>query len=277
MKFKEYPNTTLLTDSDAFVIDGDGGTKYVLTKDAAVAFAGSISPEAHSRIFRGKNLGTSVTAAQKAAIQDGTFKDLFLGDYWVIGGVNWRIVDMDYWYNTYTTDYEYFQNHHLVIMPDTCIDHGAMNSAGGVTGGYVGSDMYKTGLATAKTTITNAFGDMVLTHVEYLVNAITNGKPSGAALKASSVEIPSEIMMYGTQIMSPGNDGTTVSSLYTYCKTQLALFDIAPKFIVVENDYYWLRDVVSSDFFACVNTYGCADFNDSSDAFSGVRPVFSIG
>ncbi len=98
MKFKEYPNTTSLTDSDAFVIDGDGGTKYILTKDAAVAFAGSISPEAHSRIFRGKNLGTSVTAAQKAAIQDGTFKDLFLGDYWVIGGVNWRIVDMDYWY-----------------------------------------------------------------------------------------------------------------------------------------------------------------------------------
>ena len=164
-----------------------------------------------------------------------------------------------------------------LIMPDTCIDNGVMNSAGGVAGGYVGSDMYKTGLATAKTTITNAFGDMVLTHGEYLVNAITNGKPSGAVLKASSVEIPSEIMMYGTQIMSPGNDGTTVSSLYTYCKTQLALFDIAPKFIVVKNNYYWLRDVVSSDFFAFVNLDGDANYTNSLRDDNGVRPVFSIG
>ena len=118
---------------------------------------------------------------------------------------------------------------------------------------------------------------MVLTHGEYLVNAITNGKPSGAALKSSSVEIPSEIMMYGTQIMSPGNDGTTVSSLYTYCKTQLALFDIAPKFMVVENDYYWLRDVVSSDYFADVSSNGGADCYDSDYDGGGVRPVFSIG
>ena len=134
-------------------------------------------------------------------------------------------------------------------------------------------------LATAKTTITNAFGDMVLTHGEYLVNAITNSKPSGAALKSSSVEIPSEIMMYGTQIMSPGNDGTTVSSLYTYCKTQLALFDIAPKFIVVveDDDYYWLRDVVSSVRFASVDIDGCAGYGDSNDDRAGVRPVFSIG
>ena len=103
MKFKEYPNATTLADSDALIVDADGGTKYILTKDAAVALVGSISPEAHSRIFRGKNLGTSVTAAQKAAIQDGTFKDLFLGDYWVINDVTWRIVDMDYWYNTGST------------------------------------------------------------------------------------------------------------------------------------------------------------------------------
>lgn len=276
MKFKEYPNSTSLADNDAFIIDGDGGTKHILTPDAAISLIGSISPEVHSRIFRGKNLGTSVTATQKAAIKDGSFNDLFLGDYWGIGGVNWRIVDMDYWYNTYTTDYSYFQKHHLVIMPDTCLGYSTMNDNGGVVGGYVGSDMYKTHLSSYKTTISNAFGDLVLTHGEYLVNAITDGKPSGAALKSSSVEIPSEIMMYGTQIMSPGNDGTTISSLYTYCKTQLALFDIAPRFIVVENDYYWLRDVVSSGCFALVSDDGLADC-DVSYYDNGVRPVFSIG
>ena len=49
-------------------------------------------------LFRGKNLGTALTAVQKAAIKDGSFKGMFLGDYWSIGGRIWRIVDMDYWY-----------------------------------------------------------------------------------------------------------------------------------------------------------------------------------
>lgn len=272
MKFKEYPNATTLADSDALIVDADGGTKYILTKDAAVALVGSISPEAHSRIFRGKNLGTSVTAAQKAAIQDGSFKDLFLGDYWVINDVTWRIVDMDYWYNTGSTA---LTTHHLVIMPDTNLYTYVMNDDMTTTGGYVGSKMYTTGLTQAKTTIAAAFPDMVLTHKEYLSNAVTNGVVTGMAFKDSTVELPSEIMIYGTNIFSAINDGTATFNGYTFCKTQLALFDVAPKFIT-NRDYYWLRDVVSGDCFAFVGVDGSAGY---FGAFSvgGVRPVFSIG
>ena len=45
----------------------------------------------HNSLFRGKSLGTSVTAAQWAAIGAGTFDDLFIGDYWTINGIVWRI------------------------------------------------------------------------------------------------------------------------------------------------------------------------------------------
>ena len=34
MKFKEYPKTTSLSDNDAFIVDGDGGTKHILAKDS---------------------------------------------------------------------------------------------------------------------------------------------------------------------------------------------------------------------------------------------------
>ena len=34
MKFKEYPKTTSLSDNDAFIVDGDGGTKHILEKDS---------------------------------------------------------------------------------------------------------------------------------------------------------------------------------------------------------------------------------------------------
>ena len=272
MKFKEYPNATTLSDSDAIIIDGDDGTKHILTPDAAVALVGSISPQAHSRIFRGKNLGTSVTAAQKAAIQDGTFKDLFLGDYWVINDVTWRIVDMDYWYNTSPIA---LTTHHLVIMPDTNLYTYVMNDNMTTVGGYVGSKMYTTGLKQAKTTIAAAFPNMVLTHKEYLSNAVTNGVVTGMAFKDSTVDLPSEIMIYGTNIFSAINDGTATFNGYTFCKTQLALFGAAPKFIT-DRTYYWLRDVVSGVSFAGVDGYGLASYDDSVN-HGGVRPVFSIG
>lgn len=36
----------------------------------------------HKQIYRGKNLGSAPTAAQYAAIRNGTYDDIFLGDYW---------------------------------------------------------------------------------------------------------------------------------------------------------------------------------------------------
>jgi hypothetical protein len=52
---------------------------------------------ARNGIYRGKNLGTSVTAAQWASIQNGTFLDMYIGDYWIVNGVTWRIAAFDYW------------------------------------------------------------------------------------------------------------------------------------------------------------------------------------
>ena len=70
----------------------------------------------HNGIFRGKNLGTSVTQGQWTAIQNGTFDDLYIGDYWVIGGFNWRIAAFDYYLNCGDAS---FTSHHAVIVPDT--------------------------------------------------------------------------------------------------------------------------------------------------------------
>ena len=106
--------------------------------DAAKEFAGLVSAMQHRNVFRGKNLGTSVTAAQKAAIQNGTFDDLFIGDYWVINGVNWTIADMDYWYNCGDTA---FTRHHLVIIPGGQLYSAKMNDTNTTEGGYFGSKM----------------------------------------------------------------------------------------------------------------------------------------
>ncbi|MFA6729219.1 MAG: hypothetical protein WCS17_13545, partial [Prevotella sp.] len=202
------------------------------------------------------------------------FKDLFLGDYWVIGGVTWRIVDIDYWYNCGDTA---FTNHHLVIMPDVALYNAQMNATNVTTGGYVGSLMYTTNLETAKTTIDAAFGSAnILSHRELLVNAVTDGYPSAGAWFDSDVELPNEIMMYGSYIHTPSGNGTIIPYIYTINKQQLALFQVCPRFIVNRSYNQWLRDVVSAAFFAFVGGSGNAYFNGASNSL-GVRPVFPVG
>lgn len=150
-----------------------------------------------------------------------------------------------------------------------------MSLANVTTGGYVGSAMYTTNLANAKTIVNNAFGSAVLTHREYMCNAVTNGKPSGGAWFDSNVELPNECMMYGHLHFSPTSDGSTMPSIYTISKTQLALFMVKPTAITIGSTY-WLRDVVSSAGFAAVSHDGDADYHDASTSH-GVRPVFPIG
>lgn len=227
---------------------------------------------AHNAIYRGKNLGTSVTEAQWAAIANGTFADLYIGDYWVINGVNWRIAAFDYYFKTGDTS---CTAHHVVIVPDTSLYDYAMNDSNTTVGGYVGSKMYTEGLAQAKTKINNAFGSShILSHRQLLVNAVTNGKPSGGSWYDSTVELMTEQNVHGGKIFGAGNDGSTVPYLYTVDKSQFPLFAHDPSMISNEQ-WFWLRDVVSVADFALVYASGYAGYSSVS-AFSGVRPAFSI-
>ena len=277
MKISEYPRISSFTADNIMLVDGNGGTKTILISDAILAALDLTSVVNHRRIFRGKNLGSTMTAEQKAAIQDGSFKDLWLGDYWEISGVKWRIADFDYWYNKGDTA---FTKHHVVIVPDTNLYTGKMNDTSVTTGGYVGSKMYTTYLATAKSTISSVFGSNLLTHREYLINAVTSGYPSTGAWMDSSVELMNEPMVFGSYVSTPSGDGSVIPKRYTNSAVQLALFAVAPSFINSTPEgqriSYWLRDVVSASRFARVTDYGPVTETAPSLDY-GVRPAFAVG
>lgn len=274
VNLSELTQINELVSGNKLLVGTTDGNKAIAAEDALFAMLDGFAPvELRRVLFRGKNLGTALTAVQKAAIKDGSFKGMFLGDYWSIGGRIWRIVDMDYWYNCGDTA---FTSHHLVIMPDEALYNAQMNTTNVTTGGYVGSAMYKSNLANAKTIVNAAFQGSVLTHREYLCNAVANGRPSGGAWFDSSIELPNEPMMYGHPHFSPTSDGSTVPSIYTISKTQLALFMVCPRFIVNRSYNQWLRDVVSSATFADVFSSGYADCYAASGSY-GVRPVFPVG
>lgn len=236
---------------------------------------------AHNAIYRGKSLGSTVTTAQYAAIKAGTFDDLYIGDYWTIGGVNYRIAAFDYYLNSGDTN---CTTHHVVIVPDTCLYNAQMHntSSGGwengaantTAGGYVGSDMYKSNLEQAKTTIKSAFSGHVLKHRIHLTNAVANGRASSGAWCDSEVDLMCEQMVYGSGIFSPVSDGSNVPANYRVEKSQLPLFQHEPSRICNRNNW-WLRDVITASVFANVSGHGRADSSDASHSL-GVRPAFCI-
>lgn len=228
---------------------------------------------AHNSIYRGKNLGTTVTEEQWEAISSGTFTDLYIGDYWVIGGVNWRIAAFDYYLNCGDTS---FTKHHAVIVPDTCLYSAQMNTTNVTTGAYKGSAMYTANLTQAKSTINSAFGSShVLSHRIYLSNATSNGRASAGEWTDSTVDLMCEHMVYGSGIFSPVSDGSNVPNNYRVEKGQLPLFALEPSRIC-NRDTWWLRDVITAANFAGVNTYGYAPYGNASYSI-GVRPAFCIG
>lgn len=227
---------------------------------------------AHNSIYRGKNLGSAVTAAQWAAIKAGTFDDMYIGDYWAIGGVTYRIAAFDYYYRTGDTA---CSEHHVVLVPDTNMYTHCMNDTNITTGGYVGSKMYTEGLNQAKTTITAAFGTAhILNHRQYLCNAVTNGRQSAGSWYDSTVELMTEQNCYGGKVFGVSNDGSSIPALYTVDKSQYPLFAFRPD-MISNRAWFWLRDVVSAAYFAHVDNNGFAYYNNASSA-TGVRPAFSI-
>ena len=226
---------------------------------------------AHNAVYRGKYLGESATEANYAAIAAGTFDDLYIGDYWMIGGVNYRIGAFNYF--LHTGDIECTTNH-VLLVPDTCLYYAAMNSTKTTAGGYVGSEMYKSNLKQAKTTIKSAFSGHVLKHRIYLTNAVANGRASGGAFCDSEVDLMCEQMVYGSGIFSPVSDGSNVSMNYRVEKSQLPLFQHEPSRICNRNTW-WLRDVITASRFAFVADAGTAACYDASNSY-GIRPFFCI-
>lgn len=281
---KKVPELVAITapaNSNLIPIHDGTGLKKITYQNLAAAVNQPVRDEiapllfnnagAHNAIYRGKNLGSSVTAAQYAEIAAGTFKDMYIGDYWTIGGVNYRIAAFDYYLNCGDTN---TTAHHVVLVPDTNLYSHVMNDTNITTGAYVGSKMYIEGLEQAKTTIKAAFSGHVLSHRIYLSNATSNGKASAGAWVDSEVDLMCEHMVYGNGVFSPVSDGSTIPNNYRVEKSQLPLFQHEPSRIC-NRASWWLRDVISASIFASVFSYGYANYTDASASY-GVRPAFCI-
>lgn len=278
-KFADLEAILSVTGTEQMLIHDGNGVKVITVENLHKGLQTDIDSvrnvladgaAAHNCIYRGKNLGTSVTAEQYTAISSGKFTDLYIGDYWVINGVTYRIAAFDYYYNCGDTK---FTKHHAVIVPDTSLYKAQMNTSNVTTRGYTGSAMYKSNLAQAKTTIKAAFGSAhVLTKRELLTNAVNGNTPSGWAWFDSDVELMNEVQAYGS-VAWGAYDGNGYNVASGDGQFPLFMFDRTK---LHNRDDYWLRDVSSATAFSYVSCDGLATYAGASASF-GVRPAFCIG
>lgn len=222
----------------------------------------------HNAIYRGKDLGTFVTEEQYNNIANGTFKDLYIGDYWTINGVKYVIADFDYMYNVGDT---VLTKHHIVVVTEKNMYKHVMNDTNITNGGYVASKMYTEGLDNALVAFKNAFGENhVLTYRNMLTTAVDKGVPTNWAWQSRQIDIMSEAMIYGQTAWR--KNGYDVGCQ----KSQLSLFKHRHDMIQIEHNYYWLRDVYSNVDFALMYNVGYASHDHASYSL-GVRPFALIG
>ena len=282
--------------------DGSGDSTVTVTvSHAASADAVAYIPDcaaSHNGIYRGKDLTTYFTSGgMSTAIADGTFKDIYIGDYidvpmtvngTSIGTVRWRVGECDYFYRHYGTD----TTHHVLMVPDDVLNvQTRMNASDDTTGGYCASEMYTTTLPLYVTAIQNAFGtDHVLAHNEQLTTAISANAPSAAGVgwtgsasgwgwKTVTANLFNEVMVYGTTAFS--SSGFDVGN----SKTQVALFHLNQTATIAgyrgnynDNKSYWLRSIVSSSSFCVAGNRGDAAYLNATfqDDWTGIRPYFLL-
>lgn len=211
----------------------------------------------HNAIYRGKYLGDTVTAEQAAAIADGSFEDLFIGDYWTMGGVNYRIADFDYWYRTGFPEASRVKKHHAVIVPDTSIATEQMNGSNTTSGGYRNS-LTKSKMNDTISALPPEIRSRLLVH-----NALLDG-----TWTETSVDLMNEIMVYGCYILADNSNKQTSEN------RQLSLFQMSPQARYAGGNY-WLRNYANATDFTLVSYYGDAS-KDAATSTYGIRPVFAI-
>ena len=238
--------------------------------DIAILNFGFNNAGFHNSIYRGKFLGNQVSAAQWLEIEAGTFKDMFIGDYWTIDNIDWVICAFDY-YMTTGSSYK-VTDHHVTLMPRGRLYGHKMNNSNTTDGGYLGSLMYEEGLDEAKITIKAAFNNRILKHEQYLTNGYDEAGITASVWIDSEVELCNEVMVFGTQAY--GSHIFSSGRAVGVCKSQLPVFTLRPDFANI-GTHWWLRDPISGTFFARVHGGGTAGANSAFSALD-VRPAFSI-
>ena len=238
-------------------------------------------PINHNMIYRGQNLGDTLTDAQHIALSSGNFTDLYLGDYWTktvtipagtyTGGDGQEvtvpaqtnitlkavIADFDTFYAGYASGYAGINTHHAAVII-TGFSNVVWNKTNSTAGGYKDSLIHKWLDGSALSQIEAWFGsDKVLWHKKLLTTAITGDAASNWNWSDQKISLLSENQMYGSKVWGnskAANGGYEPGEAFKH----LNVFNHIDANLLFGNKNIWLRDIASAVWAASLNDLGSA-------------------
>ena len=236
--------------------------------------------------YRGKDITSYYNdGSLYTMISDGTFKDIYVGDFFNANGVTWLIADIDNYLHSGDQD---LTKHHATIIPAKPLMNIGMNETDTTEGGYYNSRMAQEtlpGLVADDGTIGKAFGAHLIEYRNLLSIRInkeainqSGGRWAGASDEwdwySRKIDLMSEVNVYGTTVWSSSGYDVGIDN------RQYAIFQLKPEFInSYENArfHYWLKSVSVAPFFAGVYSRGDSAVGWGASRAYGVRPRFLIG
>ena len=239
----------------------------------------------HRNTYRGKDITDYYNdGSLYTRISNGSFEDIYVGDYVIANDITWLIADIDNYLHSGATE---LTKHHVTIIPATPLMNAPMNATATTEGGYAGSRMATStlpSLAASDGIIGKAFGSHIIECQNMLsrgidataINSsggITIGASNGVDWYTRKIDLMSEINVYGGNVWSSSGHDTGMDN------NQYALFQLKPEFI---NSYentrfgYWLKNVVSVHDFSVASIGRDALIYPANHSL-GLRPRFLIG
>ena len=282
--------------SDTYLSKTDAADTYQTKEDLSSQIIASVrsnwysnfpdGAEAHNAMWGGRDITAAFNNGTVSAnIANGTFRDIFPGDYITkqvtISGtaytVNWVIADCDYWWHKGDQG-NGMETHHVAIVPQTPIFNANMNATNTTEGGYAGSRMYKETIPACATGIVSAFGSgHILTFRDLITHVVDNNVASRGYCGWTGASAPWGVWAsvqcnLMTEHMVTGAPHYSSSGIDDEITTrQMSAFRLSERLINYNRQWWWLRNVVSSAYFAFVGGNGDAHTGGASDV-GGVRP-----
>ncbi len=228
----------------------------------------------HRNTYRGKDITEYYNdGSLYNRISNGSFEDIYIGDYIVANGITWLIADIDNYMRAGASNA--ILKHHITLISSGSIQATQMNEEDTTLGGYAHSKMYKEILPEIlEKKVIPAFGEHTLTLSTLVTNSVNSeGSTNSFAWANRQIDLMNEVNVFGANL-------TTTSYYETGMDTmQYALFQLKPSFMhgnTKTNYAYWLRNVVSSSQFSFMNSNGALEIGNAS-SIKSIRPRILVG
>ena len=161
----------------------------------------------HNAIYRGKKLGKALTSKMLAGIRDGSFSDLYVGDYIETEDNIYRFMDFDYFLGCCSNAFGgRIERHHAILVPDKVMSSSAIDNYPEVTQPKE-THMYVNKLPEITQTLKGIFGNDNVAMMDRIITKTVNGESTGWDWVNVGADLLTEVMVMGHSSWGQWVDG----------------------------------------------------------------------